>query len=92
MTTISSSFVGTEAFSRLLQRPKDALAQHILIQRDLIREFKVTHQSSTDETVDYLKNELSYANAKIIELEDDLTEARDTISQMVEGNSTGWDT
>ena len=91
MATISS-FVGTEAFSRLLQRPKDALVQHILVQRDLIREFKATNQHHEDEVVDAFRNELSYAYAKISELEDDLAEARNTIHQMVEGNSTEWDT
>jgi len=83
---IVSSFVGTEAFNRLLQRPKDALVQHILVQRDLIREFKTTNQHQ-----DAFRNELSYAYTKISELEDDLAEARDTIHQLVEGNSTEWD-
>lgn len=89
---VISSFVGTEAFNRLLQRPKDALVQHILVQRDLIREFKTTHQSRENEAVNAFKNELSYAYTKISGLEEDLEKARDTISQMVEGNSTEWDT
>ena len=91
MATISSSFVGTEAFNRLLQRPKDALAQHILVQRDLIREFKTANQHHEDEVVDTLRDELSYAYPKISALEEDLA-ARDTINQIVKGNSTEWST
>ena len=33
----------------------------------------------------------SWALARISALEEDLAEARDTIHQMVEGNSTEWD-
>jgi len=32
-TTVISTYTGTEAFQQLLQRPKEALAQHIMIQR-----------------------------------------------------------
>jgi len=91
MATISS-FVGTEAFTRLLQRPKDALVQHILVQRDLIREFKAANQHHENEVLDAFRNELSYTYTKISELEEDLAEARDTIDRMAEGNVTEWDT
>jgi len=91
-STVISSFVGTEVFNRLLQRPKDTLVQHILVQRDLIREFKVTNRHHEDEVVDAFRNELSYTYTKISELEEDLAEARDTINRMAEGNVTEWDT
>jgi len=92
VASVISSFVGTETFNRLLQRPKDALVQHILVQRDLIREFKAINLHCENEAVGTLRDELSYANARNIDLEELLAEARDTINQMVEGNSTRWDT
>jgi hypothetical protein len=91
-STVISSFVGTEVFNRLLQRPEDTLVQHILVQRDLIREFKTANQHHEDEVVDTLRDELSYIYTKISELEEDLAEARDIINQMAEGNVTEWDT
>ena len=89
---VISSFVGTEAFNRLLQRPKEALAQHILVQRDLIREFKSIHQCRENEAIDDLRNELSYTLARVAELEEELAEAKDTLDQIIEGNTCRWDT
>lgn len=38
-----------------------------------------------------LDDQLSYALARIRELEDELGEARDTIRQLVEGNVAEWE-
>ena len=40
----------------------------------------------------YYENRYSEAVSRIAELENDLTEARDTIDQMVEGTACEWDT
>jgi predicted nuclease with TOPRIM domain len=89
--SILTSFRGTPAFEQLLRRPKEALAQHILVQRDLIRELKEKETGYNHDAVFDLHDELSYLQIKNAELEEALAELKDNFSQIVEGNVTRWD-
>jgi len=86
---VSFSYVGTEVFNQLLRRPKEALAQQILIQRDLIREFKDAGRNIIE--LEKLQNELICANVRIIELEVALEEAKDTLNRLIEVDDSGRD-
>ena len=90
--SVISSFVGTEAFNRLLLQPKETLAQRVLVQADMIRDFCTAHIDNTQRPEQYdFDDQLSYNQARILELEELLADAKETISRLVEGDATEWD-
>ncbi len=84
MATITS-FSDTPAFARLCQLPAEKLAQHVLIQRDIICELR---GASVDRN---LRDQLSYANCQILQLEELLEEAHDRIRRLIEGDLVEWE-
>ncbi|HNY33519.1 MAG TPA: hypothetical protein PKK68_02575 [Methanothrix soehngenii] len=87
---VTSSFVGSPAWDYLLQQSPEKLAQHILIQRDIIRDLRAMPMSDSHE-MEALQLEIDSSHAQILALEEDLTEARDTIRRLVEGECVEWE-
>ncbi len=81
----ATSFEGTEAFNKLCCRSKEELAQRVLIQRDMLRELlsAVQHQEVAPDP-----SEREY---RIQTLEEELSEAKETIRRLVEGSSVEWE-
>jgi hypothetical protein len=87
---IASSFTGSPAWNYLLQQSPEKLAQHILVQRDIIRNLRVMPTDDTRE-IEALQLEVDSSHAQILALEEDLTEARDMIRRLVEGECVEWE-
>lgn len=82
---VLTSFSDTPAFVRLCQLPTEKLAQHVLVQRDIIRKLRSV-------SVDHgLRDQLSYANCQILHLEELLEEAHDRIRRLIEGDLVEWE-
>jgi len=83
--TITTSFKGTKAFNRLCGKSKEELAQRVLVQRDMLRELlsAIRHQEAAPDS-----SELEY---HIQILEEELSEAKETIRRLVEGSLAEWE-
>lgn len=89
MAAVITSFTGTPAFIHLCQQPVEKLAQHILVQRDMIRDLR-SQQTDTRELED-LRDQLSCSNARILEQEELLEDTRDQLRRMIEDCSAEWE-
>ncbi len=84
-TTISK----TPRYRSLLGQPVEVLAQHIMVQRDLLRELLVYKRASLRELA-VLQDQISLRDAKINELEEMLEESYDVRRRLIEGNPVEW--
>jgi len=83
-----ASCADTPAFKQLCQQPVEKLAQHVLVQRDMIRDLW-SQQTDTKE-LKGLRDQLSCSNARIIELEELLEDTQDRLRRMIEDCSAEW--
>lgn len=81
MGTITS-FSDAPAFAKLCQLPVEKLAQHVLIQRDIIRALQASAKEPEDVTC---------FTSRIAELEELLAETKDILKRIIEGNPVEWD-
>lgn len=81
MVTLTS-FLDTPAFKRLCNLPVERLAQHVLVQRDIIRALQTKNREPEDTT---------YFVSRIAELEESLAEANEVIQRLIEGDPVEWE-
>jgi hypothetical protein len=88
---ITSSFAGSPAWNYLLQQSPEKLAQHILIQRDIIRDLRALPMNSSSSEIEALQMEIDSSHAQIQALEEGLDESRDTLRRMIDGDGVEWE-
>jgi len=86
---VLTSYAGAEAYRYILRQPAHKPAQHILAERDIIRNL-LSHQMDTRK-LDALQELLSCSNSRILEREEVLEDANEIIQRLRERDTVEQD-